>query len=167
MRDVAYEAGILAGSVYHHFGSKDEILIEALRSFYDDTLHDMEAIVRDDARPVETVERLLALAVQDIIDRRAEARIIFNDFAHLRRLPAFEFINEASRRAEELWVGVLQRAIDANELRANLDPTMAYRSMMGAMFAAARWYDQDGEVKAKSFTRQVQRLYLDGVRATP
>src|ERR1700741_1583812 len=36
MRDIADETGILAGSLYHHFQSKDALLEEVLRPVLDD-----------------------------------------------------------------------------------------------------------------------------------
>jgi AcrR family transcriptional regulator len=35
VRDIADAAGILSGSLYHHFSSKEEMVDEALRSFLD------------------------------------------------------------------------------------------------------------------------------------
>ncbi|MGS0562549.1 TetR/AcrR family transcriptional regulator [Microbacterium aurugineum] len=47
VRDIADEAGILSGSLYHHFSSKEAILQEILHSFMSGLLGRFEEIVAE------------------------------------------------------------------------------------------------------------------------
>lgn len=66
MNDIAAAAGILPGSLYHHFASKEEIAVELVSAFNED-LEMLTADVRD-SPPIGTPERRL----RDLTTRSAE-----------------------------------------------------------------------------------------------
>ena len=164
MRDVADATGILAGSLYHHYASKDDLLVEVLKRFYADSIDDIGRIVADTEDPADTIVSLIELAVGYTVERRDEAMIIENDAPYLAQLPAFDFVFEAATQAERLWLGVLERARDAGQVRAELDLPTLYRTIMGSMFASVRWYQPAGRMKPKELVRQQVRLFFDGFR---
>ena len=51
VREIADAAGILSGSLYHHFDSKESIGDEILSSFINDVLADYRAAVASDGSP--------------------------------------------------------------------------------------------------------------------
>ena len=51
VRDIADSAGILSGSLYHHFDSKEEMVDEVLRDFLDWLFERYQQIVDDRAEP--------------------------------------------------------------------------------------------------------------------
>src|ERR1051325_8938666 len=51
VRDIADAAGILSGSLYHHFDSKETMADEILRTFLDDLFRDYRAIVERESDP--------------------------------------------------------------------------------------------------------------------
>ena len=164
MRDVAEEVGILAGSIYHHFQSKDELLAEILKDFYDDVMRDLQTVVDQHADPLKALSELFRTAFRYVVERRDEATIVFNDYAYLSRLPAFEFVVKSANEVERFWVDVLQRGMDANKIRSDLDPAMAYRTIMGAIYSSVRWYNPKGPMDPETLLQQQATLFLDGVR---
>ena len=71
VRDIADEAGILSGSLYHHFSSKEAILQEILRNFMNTLLAKLERIEAEETDPRVQLDRLIAV-VHDV-RQRAEA----------------------------------------------------------------------------------------------
>jgi AcrR family transcriptional regulator len=165
MRDVADATGILAGSLYHHYKSKDDLLVEVLKRFYADSVADIERIIAETEEPLDTIVKLIELAVHYTVERRDEALIIENDAPYLAQLPAFDFVFEAAAEVERLWLDVLQRARDAGELRADLDLPTLYRTIMGSMFASVRWYRPTGRMKPAKLAKHQAMLFFDGARA--
>jgi TetR/AcrR family transcriptional regulator, cholesterol catabolism regulator len=51
VRDIADEAGILSGSLYHHFSSKEAMLDEIMRAFMGDLLDRFQTIADGDGTP--------------------------------------------------------------------------------------------------------------------
>ena len=58
MRDIADAAGILSGSLYHHFDSKESMVDEMLRGFLDWLFERYEQIVAGEPNPLERLKGL-------------------------------------------------------------------------------------------------------------
>src|ERR1700751_6297670 len=56
VRDIADEAGILSGSLYHHFDSKESMVDEILSSFQRDLFRTYDEIVASDRDPRAKLE---------------------------------------------------------------------------------------------------------------
>jgi AcrR family transcriptional regulator len=165
MRDLADEIGIKAGSLYHHFSSKDEILAETLRRFFDDAVRDLGEIADRPDDVSEVIHDLFALAFRYVVERRDEARIVQNDFPYLEQIPAFRFVADGAVEVERIWERVLARGVDGGQLRGDLDLPTVYRTIMGAMFSSVRWYEPSGRLPIEELVRQQTALYLDGLTA--
>src|SRR4051794_28627972 len=59
VREIADAAGILSGSLYHHFDSKESIGDEILSAFLDDVLAGYRAAVRDCDDPRAAIEQII------------------------------------------------------------------------------------------------------------
>jgi AcrR family transcriptional regulator len=95
--DVAARAGVSQGTIYWYFESKEELLTQALRSFFDDFGQGTVGAV---AQCPTAVEKLRALG-RATVDFAAEAAGLFTLF--------LEYWASSPRRAEagRLWTGVL------------------------------------------------------------
>ena len=58
VRDIADSAGILSGSLYHHFASKEEMVDEVLRGFLDWLFERYQEIVATEPNPLERLKGL-------------------------------------------------------------------------------------------------------------
>ena len=58
VRDIADSAGILSGSLYHHFKSKEQMAEEVLRDFLDWLFTRYQEIVDGEADPLERLKGL-------------------------------------------------------------------------------------------------------------
>src|SRR5438445_5128240 len=80
VRDIADAAGILSGSLYHHFDSKESMVDEILRSFLDELFGEYEAIVARQLPPRERFEAVV-VASFDALDRNHAAVAIYQNEA--------------------------------------------------------------------------------------
>jgi AcrR family transcriptional regulator len=163
MRDIADATGILAGSLYHHFASKDELLLEIMEKFNEDILRDMHAVLDDEDDPVVRITNLIQLALRYITERQDEARILNNDAHYIASSPALASIAEGNREAEALWISELRKGVKSGALRSELEPKVAYATIMGAIFSALRWYQPSGRISPKKFTQLVSDQLLRGI----
>jgi AcrR family transcriptional regulator len=60
MSDIATEAGISYGLMYHYFQSKDEIYAELVRDAVDSSRHVIEQLKADDLEPIDKMRALVA-----------------------------------------------------------------------------------------------------------
>ena len=167
MRDIADDVRLLPGSLYHHFRSKDDILVDAMQRFYAEVLRDLRRIADEQDDPLEALAALLRVACRYLIERRAEATIIYNDYAYMRQAPTFQFVVRAAAEVEQTWLDVLERGVAAKQFRDDLILPVTYRSLIGAVFSSVRWYEPAGDVAPDAFIEQQVTLLLDGVGAAP
>jgi len=163
MRDVAQATNILAGSLYHHFESKDALLLEIMVRFNEDILRDMHAIIDGEDDPMVRLTSLIELGISYVIERPDEARILTNDAHYIRESPTLAPIAELAAKAEELWIAQLRIGVKAGVLRSDLNPRIAYSTILGAIFSTLRWYRPTGRVSAKQLRRHVTEQLLRGI----
>ncbi|MCZ4078005.1 TetR/AcrR family transcriptional regulator [Rhodococcus sp. H36-A4] len=167
VRDIADAAGILSGSLYHHFDSKESMVDEILRGFLDELFDSYHKIVAEGLGPRETLEGLV-VASFDAIDRSHSAVAIYQDEAkHLVGTERFEYITERNGEFRELWNGVVERGIADGSFRPDVDVELVYRFMRDTVWVAVRWYRPGGKLTAEAVAQQYLAIVLDGLSSTP
>ena len=76
MCDIATEAGISYGLMYHYFQSKDEIYTELVRNAVDSSRRTMEQVRADDSEPIDKL-RSLAQTIVTSVDEHQSAGYSF------------------------------------------------------------------------------------------
>src|SRR6478672_4448861 len=72
VRDIADSAGILSGSLYHHFKSKEQMVEEVLREFLDWLFARYQEIVDTEPNPLERLKGLFLASFEAIEHRHAQ-----------------------------------------------------------------------------------------------
>ncbi|MDY6808631.1 TetR family transcriptional regulator [Gordonia sp. HNM0687] len=163
VRDIADAAGILSGSLYHHFDSKESMVDEILRGFLDDLFARYREIAAAGLSAADTL-RGLVVASFESIDAQRNAVAIYQDEA--KRLAAqerFGYIGELNTEFRQLWHAVLRRGVDDGEFRADLDVELAYRFLRDTVWVAVRWYRPGGALSADDIAGQYLSIVLDGI----
>ncbi len=133
MREIAEEAGLSPGNLYHYFSGKDEILLFCQER----TLERMHAAVQSAKGPAaERLRMVLRAHVHCMLDELegATAHLDIESLPPKLRAPMIE-----KRDAYERAV----RAIVAKVTRRE-DAALVTRAMLGAVNWTARWYRPDG-----------------------
>ncbi len=145
MRDLAQEVGLTAGSLYHYFHSKDEIIdlvvdhgirsVDELRTFRK-TL--------GDAKPAEVVKQCATLWL-----RRADASqdyiiILTRESLAIRR-PKLEGVMQAVRDFVSFFEGIVREGIEAGEFDPAVNPTLVAFNVWALQeeWALRRWLLRD------------------------
>jgi len=163
VREIADSAGILSGSLYHHFDSKESMVEELLRTFLEDITHAyrVEAASGDD--PVQVLRTLVRLAFESIGARWATVSVMVNEYNLLISYPRFSFVQDLSEETERLWVGVIERGVRSGAFRGNLDPRMTYRFLRDAIWVSVRWYQPTGRDRPADIADLYVGVLLDGI----
>lgn len=165
VRDIADEAGILSGSLYHHFSSKEAILEEILRSFMDGLLERFEEILAAGSSPRDTFDALVEHAFLTI-EREPDAVGLYqNESAFLATQPGFEFVHEKSGRIEAIWLEVIREGQKSGAFRQSMDAGIAYRFLRDSLWSTVRWFRPGGRHTAASVSRHYLDLFHNGLLA--
>ena len=163
VRDIADAAGILSGSLYHHFDSKEAMVDEILRGFLDDLFDRYRAIAAAGLSATETL-RQLVIASFESIDAQRNAVAIYQDEAkRLAGQARFGYIDTLNVEFRQLWQAVLQRGVDDGEFRADLDVVLVYRFLRDTVWVAVRWYRPGGSLTVEAIADQYLTVALDGL----
>jgi AcrR family transcriptional regulator len=165
VRDIADEAGILSGSLYHHFASKEVILSEILHEFLDRLVSDSEAIVAAGGAPDHIFDQLVRDSFRVIEQHRDAVALYQNESALLTGQPGFEFVSEQSQRITQTWVHQLEEGQRAGVFRESLNVTTAYRFLRDALWSTVHWYRPGRGLNADSLSEQFLALFRRGLLA--
>lgn len=163
VRDIADAAGILSGSLYHHFSSKEAIVDEILRGFLDALFGEYRRIVEAGLGPRETLELLVRASFEAIHRDRDEVAIYQDELKHLRGNPRFDYLRERNTEFREMWTDVLTRGMESGEFRGDLDVRLTYRFLRDTVWVAVRWYRPDDENDHAAIADQYLNIVLDGL----
>ncbi|MEE2058832.1 TetR/AcrR family transcriptional regulator [Rhodococcus artemisiae] len=162
VRDIADAAGILSGSLYHHFDSKESMVDEILRGFLDDLFDRYRKIVAAGLDPRATLEALVTTSYESI-DRSHAAVAIYQDEAKHLDGDRFSYIAELNTEFRTLWVGVLERGISEGSFRPDVDVDVVFRFLRDTVWVAVRWYRPGGALSVEQVAQQYLSIVLDGL----
>ncbi len=163
VRDIADAAGILSGSLYHHFDSKESMADEILRGFLDELFGTYEEIVAADLGPRRTLEAVVVASFEAIHRMPHEVAIYQNEAKHLAQSPRFSYLDERNAEFRELWNRILADGVHAGVFREDLDVELVYRFVRDTVWVAVRWYNPEGPLSADAVAKQYLGILLDGI----
>ncbi|WP_113700871.1 TetR/AcrR family transcriptional regulator [Nonomuraea lactucae] len=164
VREAAEAAGILGGSLYYHFDSKESMVDEILSTFLDEMWADYDKIVSSGLDARETL-RALVVASFASIERHLPAVVIYqNESKHLAANPRFAYLDRSREKFEATWLSVLDRGVAEGVFRADLDRILIYRFIRDTVWVAATWYRPGGRLSADQIAGQYLAMVLEGIQ---
>ncbi|WP_370500056.1 TetR family transcriptional regulator KstR2 [Mycolicibacterium sp. jd] len=167
VRDIADSAGILSGSLYHHFSSKEEMVDEVLRGFLDWLFDRYQQIVATEPNPLERLKGLFMASFEAIETRHAEVVIYQDEAKRLSAQGRFAYVEERNKEQRKMWVDVLTQGIDEGYFRPDVDVDLVYRFIRDTTWVSVRWYQPGGPLTAQQVGRQYLSIVLGGITAEP
>ncbi len=161
---LAERLGLSKSAIYHHFGSKDEMLDRAL----DSALGGLEAVV-DAPRPVDAgtadavarLEHVLRGAVHVLVDQLPAVTLLLR----VRGNTDVERRALTRRRAFDRRITALVAEAQAEgALRSDIDAAVVARLTFGMINSIVEWYRPGGREGADRLADDVVAIALDGLR---
>ena len=166
VRDIADAAGILSGSLYHHFDSKESMVDEILRGFLDDLFGRYQEIENAGLGPIETLRAMVVASFESIDRHHAEVAIFQNESKYLTQFERFGYLADRNVKFRKMWVGLLEEGVRSGGFRSGLDVEVVYRFIRDTVWVAVRWYRPGGSLSAQAVADQYLAILLDGIAAT-
>lgn len=165
VRDIADEAGILSGSLYHHFASKEEMLDEILRDFLGRLLEQFTAIETETQDPKQVLDRLIAYSFATIHETPQAVALYQNESGALSGQPGFEYVDQLGKKIEKIWLRALTAGQKSGVFRRDVDVNLTYRFIRDTVWCAVRWYRPRGKFRADAVAEQYLRVLYGGLVA--
>jgi AcrR family transcriptional regulator len=162
VREIADAAGILSGSLYHHFDSKESIGDEILSRFINEVLADYQKAAATGGDPRAVLEQIVRSTSTTLTRHRAALAMLQNDWSYFAVQPRFGYLRKALREFERIWVTQLERGIQAGVFRADLDPKLTYRLLRDVLWLPSQW-GHSGGYRTGQVVDGFLRLLFDGI----
>ena len=163
VRDIADAAGILSGSLYHHFSSKEEMVDEVLRSFLDWLFERYQHIIDTEQNPLARLTGLFMASFDAIEHHHAEVVIYQDEAKRLSTQPRFGYVDELNKRQRKMWVDVINEGIAQGYFQADIDVDLVYLFIRDTTWVSVRWYQPGGPLTAEQVGRQYLAVVLGGI----
>jgi AcrR family transcriptional regulator len=165
VRDIADASGILSGSLYHHFDSKESMVDEILQTFQNELFASYDEILASKAPARERIEAAVRLSFEALDEHHHEVAIFQNEADWLGTQERFAYLAERNAQSRHVWVTLLAEGVASGELRSELDVELVYRFIRDSVWFAVRWYRPGGDLTPQQVSDQFSALLLDGITA--
>jgi AcrR family transcriptional regulator len=165
VREIADSAGILSGSLYHHFDSKESMLDEIMRAFLDYTVARYRETIAAGGDVLDVLRALVHDAFTALGANPAALAVMINEFNFLLQFPRFAYLREGAEETERLWSEVIAQGMRTGVIRSDIEPRMVYRFMRDTIWISVRWYQPDGKYHPDQIADFYLDVLLDGITA--
>ncbi len=166
VRDIAEEVGILKGSLYHHFESKEALLYLVVKEPIAQMYQTIAAIAEADLRPTEKLRRAITAHLEAFDRHYPHLFVYLREREELKRRFR-EMIGFSPKDYERCWQHILREGVEQGEFRGDLDIQVASYGLLGMLNWAYKWYDPQGRLGVGEVAGQFTALALAGVAAAP
>jgi TetR/AcrR family transcriptional regulator, cholesterol catabolism regulator len=165
VRDIADSAGILSGSLYHHFKSKEQMVEEVLQDFLDWLFDRYQKVITTEPNPLERLKGLFMASFDAIEHRHAQVVIYQDEAKRLSTLPQFQFLETRNKEQRKMWLDLLNEGIEQGYFRPDIDVDVVYRFIRDTTWVSVRWYQPGGPLTAEEVGKQYLAIVLGGIAA--
>jgi AcrR family transcriptional regulator len=154
MRDIAADSGMLAGSLYYHFASKEDLLVAVYAEGVKRITAAVEEALRAPGEPWERLERVCAAHLSALLDDSDYGQVV------IRVRP--DDVPDVAPRLAELRNGyerLFARAVDALPLARRADRRALRLMLLGALNWSQTWYRPGHDTPATLARRFVRLLH--------
>ncbi|MFI0354101.1 TetR/AcrR family transcriptional regulator [Actinomadura sp. 9N407] len=163
VRNIADEAGILSGSLYHHFDSKESIVDEILSDFFRDIMAAYRAVIDEGRDSRATVAGLVRIAFGTLEPHRAAITVMQNDWNYLKGMDRFAYLTKSEDEVEKMWVDAIRAGQEDGIFRADIDAKLTYRMIRDTIWVAVRWFRPGGRLDAQGLGEHYLKVMFDGI----
>lgn len=161
MEDVARATGLTKSSVYHHVSGKEELLHRAVSRALDALHAVLDEPTSTSGPAVDRLEHVVRRSVEVLAAELPYVTLLLRVRGNTpTELAALDRRREFDRRLAAL----VQDAIDAGEVRRDLDPRLVTRLLFGAVNSVAEWYRPDGAHGVPEVADTLVALTFGGLR---
>jgi AcrR family transcriptional regulator len=154
-RDIAAEVGILAGSIYYHFPSKEALALAVHERGVNSILSAVQAAIADGSQePWARLEAACLAHLDALLNGGSYAQVVTPNFA--RALPA-AFVSTLIRQ-RDTYERLFVELVDALPLPRGTNRRYLRLALLGSLNWALTWYRPGGD-SPKVIARRIVDLY--------
>jgi AcrR family transcriptional regulator len=160
VQDIADAVGILKGSLYHHFESKEELLYLIVKEPRARLYKTVADIVADDAPAGQKLRRAILAHLEAFDQHYPHLFVYLREREEMKRR-----FRGAPKEYERYWQQILREGVKSGEFRADLDVQVVSYGLLGMVNWLYKWYDPRGRLSVREIAAQLSTTALAGLVA--
>jgi AcrR family transcriptional regulator len=161
MSDIAKAVGLQKPTLYHHFGSKQEILAELLDRAMTIVTENMAQVMQQDFPPDEKIKIAMRTYLQVLCEQPDLSSVLLLEYRSLEKDLYKRHIHNRDK-FEKMWRELVKLGIDSGQLRSE-SVSMTVWALLGVMNWTITWYRPDGKLSAGEISDLFSSLFLNGL----
>lgn len=138
VQEVADEVGVLKGSLYHYFSSKEDLLFRVIDDSYDRASAAAQDVASLDLDPLEGLFEYLRRQALWYFTQPGRVKIYFTEARHLTG-ERLELMKKRGREYEEHLFKLIVAAMEAGSIKSRTDPRILCRYVEGSLENLGKW----------------------------
>ncbi|MGH3262510.1 MAG: TetR/AcrR family transcriptional regulator [Trebonia sp.] len=167
VREIADAVGVLSGSLYHYFASKDDIVREILAGFLDVILARYAEVLAQDNDAARSLREVVLASLQ-VARQQPDATAIYqNELRYLRQSPQYQEVLVGAADVQRVWLGVIERGVAEGSFRSDISPRIFHRLIRDAVWLSGRGQHPDAGCSTEQLADAITSIFLEGFAARP
>lgn len=163
IRDIAAASGVLSGSLYYHFPSKEDLLFTVHQESLTAMRREVEAAIVDISDPWQRLEEAVVAHCKVLLGGSVTRAILTPPRYYYYKLPGAKKLVRQRDDYEQIFAGL----IEALPLPAECDRHAFRLSLLGAMNWTVFWYSADGRLSVEQVGRQIALMARGAAPKSP
>jgi TetR/AcrR family transcriptional regulator, cholesterol catabolism regulator len=166
MQEIADHAGLLKGSIYHHFPSKEEMLFRIIRSVHEGITAHISTISDDSLEPLDRLRTRLRHHTLYNVRNIEWTTVFYNDFRALDPEHR-EFIVRERDRYDAILINIVIEAQEQGSATREIPAKLAVFGLLGLVNSIHRWYRRSGAYSPAEIADTYSRIAIEGLVVSP
>jgi len=161
-KDIGKEIGLLAGSLYYHIRSKEDLLYEILLDLHTYALAEMATIKAMGGSPLDRLRLLIRNHV--ISPDVPRIRLFESEFHHLNA-DRHAKIHNMRNNYLRYTIALIEEAQASKLCSSDVDARAAALAILGLVNSMPRWFNSSGQTGIELMAETIDRLLMGGLGA--
>jgi len=164
VRELARAVGLQSGSLFHHFRSKEEILVAVMNNGIQEVIDHGERALACYVAPADRLAALFRVHMWSMLHGAGgdAMNALVYEWRSLSA-PSQAAVKVLSDRYEAMWQSVVAAAVDARLIHG--DARVIKRCVLGAMNLTVQWYKPGGRLPPAEFIDAMLQASLPALPA--
>jgi AcrR family transcriptional regulator len=163
VREIAEAVGILSGSLYHHFASKEDIVDAIVSSFMDDLVGRYDEVLAADTDPATRLIGLVRASIATSAEHPHATEIYQNDARYLQAADGPTVVRKSARSVRSAWIKVLEEGAAAGVFRDDVPVTVVYPLLRDGLWLTASWFRPTRTYGYDELATDYVKVFLEGI----
>jgi TetR/AcrR family transcriptional regulator, cholesterol catabolism regulator len=165
VREIADSVGLLSGSLYHHFTSKDEMVDAIISDYLTDLAARYAKVLVSEEGPAAQLRELVTASLATIEAHPHATEIYQNSSTYLPTIEGYARIRESAASIQRAWIEVLEAGVATGDFRADIPVRVLYGLLRDSLWLSVRWFRPTPSYSMAAFADDFISVYLDGIVA--